>query len=162
MRWFWEKTTPDEVPDIRYAHPGHEIFNKRLEEKRNPPSPLADLNAPWMKNEALLSLPQIASAFEKSADRDAMWHAQDRHPKPNKSKSTETGSVSAANDNEVPKLALKPKGDLRKRADQAAHEDRWFEALRDAVMEDAQRAAENAPKQKPSKKPELSFDIKCS
>ncbi|MDJ0922255.1 MAG: hypothetical protein QNI84_14095 [Henriciella sp.] len=159
VRWFWQKPAPAEAPDIRYAHPNHELFNKRLEEQRNPSPPSKDLTAPWMKADTLLRLPQVGDNFEQSADRDAMWRSQDRHKELAKSTSTDTGSISAVKDSDVPKPSLKPKGDLRKRADQAAREDKWFAALRDTVMDDAQRAAENIPKQMPSKKPEPSFDI---
>lgn len=137
MRWFWQKPVPYEAPDIGYAHPDHEAFNEALEQRRSPAHPSVDINAPWMKPDALLRLPDVGGAFEKSSGRDASISAQDRHASLSQSRGESSGSGSVTKASDAPKPALRPKGDLRKRSDHAAREDKWFAELRDAVMKAA-------------------------
>lgn len=157
MRWFWQKPVPGEAPDIGYAHPDHEAFNEALAQKRSPPQTSVDLNSPWMKPDALLRLPDVSGAFEASNGRDASISAQHRHTSPAHGRGDGSDSGSAAKSSEVPKPALRPKGDLRKRSDHAAREDQWFVELRDAVMKAAVSPSEPAAPPTTHKRMEVSM-----
>lgn len=157
MRWFWQKPAPHEAPDIGYAHPDHRVFNEALKQKRSPPQTSIDINAPWMKPDTLLRLPDVSGAFESNNGRDASISAQHRHTPPAHSRGESSDSGSATKSSEVPKPALRPKGDLRNRSDQAAREDQWFVELRDAVMKAAVSPSEPVPSPTTHKRMEVSM-----
>lgn len=143
MRWFWQTQADLPVSELGYADPSHAQFNAMLEAKRTLEPPSIDLSAPWMTPETLAKLPQLNTNFEQSRNIDAMQGAQDRH----KTTQQQTGSGSSDRKQDAPKPELKPKGALRKRADQAAKDEMWLAALRDEVMEQAIPDQERMPPQ---------------
>ncbi|MEL6667048.1 MAG: hypothetical protein AAFQ24_13040 [Pseudomonadota bacterium] len=135
MRWFWQKQSNEKAPDLRCGDPSHAQFNKALEERKAPPEIPRDVNAPWMKPETRLRLPPMQPDFEKSLDHEVADKAQKRIEQ---SKQGKSGRGSSEKTQDEPKPALKPKGDLRRKADQAAREQTYLSALRDEVMNAAQ------------------------
>ena len=139
MRWFWQKQPAKSALDLRYGDPSHALFNEALEGRRTPPDPLRDLNAPWMKPDTRLRLPTLRSDFEVSHDRDAVLGAEEPVKQ---TKQNQSGRGSAGKEQDQPKPALKPKGALRRKADQAVREEVKLSELRDAVMEAAEKVSD--------------------
>lgn len=114
-------------PDIRYAHPSHEAFNKRFEPK--PPVSDVDVNGPWLDASVLQNLPDVGRAFDRSRDNAAA----------RENPGTKVAETQPRADKLEP--ALKPPRDQRKNADR----DGWLTAQRDAVL-----ARAHAPSHEPA------------
>ena len=149
MRWFWQKQSHGPEPDLHFSDPTHAAFNQALEQRTAPPEPQPrDLDAPWMKPDVQLRLPDIHPDFEKSHDRETGERVQERI----KQTQQKQGDGSSSKETDQPKPALKPKGDLRRKSDQAAREEVKLSELRDQVMKAAVIASEpTAPKQEPER-----------
>ena len=139
MRWFWQKKPRRPKPDLQYGDPTHAQFNAELEQRSAPPDKLRDLDAPWLKPDTQLRLPQMRLDFEASQDLEAADRAQTQIRKSQQDNS-EHGSHEKEQDQ--PKPELKPKGELRRRADQAVREQTYLSKIRDEVMEAAQAEPE--------------------
>ena len=138
MRWFWQKKSRRLEPDLQYGDPTHAQFNAELAQRSAPPEKLRDLEEPWMKPDVLLRLPDLQPDFENSQNRDA---AEREQKQVQQSKQGKSGRGSSEKTQDEPKPALKPKGDLRRKADQAAREQTNLAKIRDEVM----KAAEAMP-----------------
>lgn len=128
-------------PDIRYAQPGHEIFNKRLEEKRNPIPKSVDLSGPWMKPEVLAKLPELRRDFEHSRDPHARSQWREVGTQRREDQSGRTTKLI----DDPPALVFRPKDPRRKAVERQHFNARWMAERRDAAMKFA--APDQSPKQ---------------
>ena len=132
---FWKKKpAPEALPDIRYAHPSHEAFNKALEEKRNPPPKSVDLSGPWMKPEVLARLPELRGDFDMNRDPQARLEQRSLSKADSRQRGDQSSGGSKMIEKESPTPAFRPDDARAKAVDRAHFNGRWMAEQRDNVM----------------------------
>ena len=156
MKFFKRKPHAEpQKPDIRYAHPSHEEFNRKLEEKRNPTPdiPLMDLSGPWMKPEVLERLPQLRRDFVRSQGQPhPLQDREEIQATRNNARDEQTGSAGGMAEKDKATPEMRPPKDMRENVDRASFNSRWLADLRNAVMKAAKEIeredARNLPQER--------------
>ena len=153
---FPKKEPKPEKPDIRYAHPSHEEFNRRLEQEQNP-QPKSSIDQKWLPPARNSPLPNLRDQFERNRDPYIAMQLDDLNKTEAQRREEQTGRGSNMINKDQPAPALKPSPEWREPVERAQFNRDWLKEQRDAVM---RQAAKDQPSSGPDRGPRPIYIIK--